>query len=159
MFDAKPNKNDVKKDSEINYKIMIISKIVEGIDKNIDTILLDSFGKILLDKKISDNFPLMAPYIYAAGFLSLLGKPINEESLKKLLSATGIKPSEEHIDDLLSTGIKSRIPYMYAVYFLIILGKEVTSENIRNVSLAMGEEDNQEAIEEVLVLYKKKIIP
>ena len=159
MFDAKPNKNDVKKDSEINYNIMIISKIVEGIDKNIDTILLDSFGKILLDKKISDNFPLMAPYIYAAGFLSLLGKPINEESLKKLLSATGIKPSEEHIDDLLSTGIKSRIPYMYAVYFLIILGKEVTSENIRNVSLAMGEEDNQEAIEEVLVLYKKKIIP
>ncbi|MGC8479274.1 MAG: hypothetical protein ACP5M9_01215 [Candidatus Micrarchaeia archaeon] len=145
--------------SKTEYQLLIISKIIDGINKNINTILIDSLGRLIIDEKIGNDFPLIVPYLYAVGFLSLMGKQIDKDSLKNLLVAAGVKPTDERIEKIIETGIRTRIPYMYAAYFLIILGKPVNAENIRSVCNAIGEKDDEEAINEILYMYNKKIIP
>jgi len=42
-------------------------------------------------------------YIYAALLLHKLGKPVNEENLKKVISATGAEPDEAKVKTLVAS--------------------------------------------------------
>ncbi len=66
----------------------------------------------------------LLPYIAAVFTLAFVGKDVDGESVRKLVSAAGIVPDVEIIGKILRMHIKNSIPYAAAIYFLVSIGIE-----------------------------------
>lgn len=114
--------------------------------------------KILESKRVSSRLHKgIRPYLHTAGFVDLIGKEINEENLRDIVGALGVKPSKEMIEAVLSTGVKSHVLYINTFYLLLANGKEIDDASMSAVIKALGMKPDHNRIKEVIAICKKQL--
>ena len=117
-----------------------------------------SFGlrKALQEEGIKRNLKNgVMPYLYAAGFLSYVGREIDKQTITATLRAMNIEPKQNLMEEVIKLGLKSHLVYVYAYYLLMALGKEASVESISRIAaIAGGVEPDKAVILESLAFIK-----
>ena len=128
--------------------------ITDEIEKTISESSLPT--KIMLKiggKKLEEEATI---YISSIIVLAFEMKPVNKESIGRIISAAGLSPNQRLVDFAASIQIAELLPYIPTAYLLKVNGLDVTEEEMVKVLSSINIKANREAASKVLIKYKEK---
>jgi len=79
------------------------------------------------------------PYIFAASFLSIASREINEKSLKNAVRSVGITANDKFIKDVIALSLgEGNLIYAHAYYLLLACGIDPDEDKIIKIVESQG---------------------
>ncbi len=146
--------NGIDSDTYTDASISAFKAVLVALSNSTVRFLEAETVRILENPMVKARINDMMPYMYAAAFLSLSGREINEDSITKTLSIIGVEPKPEIAELLLGANVRSHLVYIYAYYLLLAFGKMGTEKEIIALVNGLGIQTDSSRLKDVLAFLE-----